>query len=264
MFNREVGNTRIPNGITQEHDPIVHDLLKRQRTPVPSATSALLDKLLTAYNKKALSSPIAPMIDRYSNSYTTQDGLPQKEDMLVARMGNEDRAGFASRNRVPDEQLPYMRWKNRYGVGVDNVLDPESGYSENEINTLLGKLDYGHDGDTAFAGFTPNIERTSEYYPSARDDGQPSFTDYTRLNIGDTTFQAGGGGAVADPEYFAGVFLPGDEQYIPDYDKSFNTPFGNLGLATNVENPNYIEATFDPNGKTQAYIQALANLLNRR
>ena len=158
------------------------------------------------------------------------------------------RYGFVSRDRVQDPVVA-DRYYTRYGAGVDNL--PLSGYNERSVNTPLGTFDYGNDQDTAFAGFTPNFERTQS------PDG---FFNYGRVNLGDTLLQAGKQG----DRYFAGAFLPGEKQYIPTFDKQVNTPFGTAELETNYDNPNYIDASFSPNAQTNYYIQALANLLRGR
>jgi len=155
----------------------------------------------------------------------------------------DKRYGFVSRDRVQDP-IVADRYYTRYGAGIDNL--PLSGYNERSVKTPLGTFDYGNDQDTAFAGFTPNFERTKS------PDG---FFNYGRVNLGDTMLQAGKQG----DRYFAGAFLPGDNQYIPTFDKQFNTPFGSAEIETNYENPNYIDASFAPN----QYIQALANILRR-
>ena len=173
--------------------------------------------------------------------------------------GNK-RYGFVSRDRRPDAQLPESRYTTRYGAGIDNL--PLSGYSEREINTPLGTIDYGHDQDTAFAGFTPNFERTRDYYTNGQ--GNPWSMDYASSRLGDTLLQAGKYGNPANPNYFAGAFLPGDRQYIPDFDRNVNTPLGNLELQSNYDSPNTLDATLTPNARTNYYIQALANLLRGR
>lgn len=61
---------------------------------------------------------------------------------------NGERLGFASRERRPEGI--------RYGVGFDNMGDPYRGVLDRELNTPLGTLDYGYDGDTIAAGFTPS------------------------------------------------------------------------------------------------------------
>ena len=148
MFNREEGNTRIPNGITQEHDPIVHDLLKRQMTPVPNMANELISKLLTAYNGKAMANPAAPLISQYEYPSTTADGNLHMNRTLVADDRNGDRLGFLSRDASENGV--------RYGVGIDNMGDPYRGVYDAEQSTPFGTLDYGYDGDTVAAGFTPN------------------------------------------------------------------------------------------------------------
>ena len=161
----------------------------------------------------------------------------------------DKRYGFVSKDRVPDSQLPDSRYTTRYGAGIDNL--PLSGYNERSINTPLGTLDYGYDQDTAFAGFTPNLERTQ-----APGIGQ----DYIRSQLGNALLQAGVYHNNTDtPSYFTGAFLPGDRQYIPDMNAGINTPIGRFGLETNYDSPNTVEASFTP----QHYIQALANLLSR-
>ena len=64
-----------------------------------------------------------------------------------------------------------------------------------------------------------------------------------------------------NPTYAAGLNFP-DNVSIPDFYRQMNTPLGNLELMTNDGNPN-IGAAFQPNDKTQAYINALARLLSK-
>jgi len=168
--------------------------------------------------------------------------------------GNK-RYGFVSKDRQSDAQVP-GRYTTRYGAGIDNL--PLSGYNERSINTPLGTLDYGNDQDTAFAGFTPNLERTRDTWMGGN--GQPMMADYLRSYIGDDTiFQAGRQGPQSNPSYFAGALLPDNAQYFPTFNKGFDTPFGRAELETNYDTPNNIEARFTPNH----YVQALLNLLNR-
>lgn len=174
----------------------------------------------------------------------------------------DKRYGFVSKDRVPDERVS-SRYQTRYGVGLDNSRSPYSGYYEKDINTPLGTLDYGYDGDTSFAGFTPNITRTSDYYTNG--EGNPWHMDYTTLGANsDRSLNIGTWGNPANPVYGGVAFLGGDQNYIPDFDKTFNTPLGNLQLARNTEEPNSVLADLYPNNQTAYYIQALANLLNRR
>ena len=166
----------------------------------------------------------------------------------------DKRYGFVSRDRIPDQRID-SRWQTRYGAGVDN-LPISSGYSEREISTPLGNIDYGHDGDTGFVGFTPNISRTSDYYTNG--EGNPWHMDYTTLGAnGDRGLNYGTYGNPSDPTYFATAFLGGNKNYIPDFDKTINTPLGSLELSRNTEEPNSLSADVRPN----EYIMALARLL---
>ena len=244
MINRETGKTRQSSPMGGTPRAQKNDLVNRSSKPLQTKTEELVDKLVTAYNSRAMANPSAPLVSNHRSP----------EDSTMAAWSNGgDRLGFASRTAIPDEKLPDMRWMTRYGAGIDNL--PLDGNRDNEVNTPLGTLDYGHEGDTAYAGFTPNLEWTN----------QGNGNIYARSNFGDTTLQAGKwtDAQSGTPNYFAGAFLPGDEQYIPDYNRNLNTPIGNLALETNFENPNYLEATLTPNERTQYYIQALANLLNR-
>lgn len=154
--------------------------------------------------------------------------------------------------------------RTRYGVGIDNMGSPYRGVMDREVNTPLGTLDYGYDGDTVAAGFTPNAYRTTWSAPMG--DGRGTVSqDYGTLNIGNDAMLRGGryGNTVDGNTYFASAFLPGDRQYIPTFEGGVNTPIGRFGLETNYDVPNVVEANFMPNAQSQYYIQALANLLRR-
>lgn len=78
------------------------------------------------------------------NLHTASNG----RDIVNTLYNGDNRLGFLMKDQRDDGM--------RYGVGIDNVGSPYRGISDNELNTLLGKLDYGYDGDTVAAGFTPN------------------------------------------------------------------------------------------------------------
>lgn len=150
---------------------------------------------------------------------------------------NGNRRGFVSKDIDPDD---YAR--SRYGVGIDEIGPYDRGYYENDINTPLGKFDYGYDGDTVFAGMTPN------FYA----DRGPNTA---WAGIGDYQLRAN---RLPSGALSAGLNFP-DNANIPDYNRSFNTPLGALDVMTNDGNPN-IGAVLRPN----YYMQALANLLRGR
>ena len=62
-----------------------------------------------------------------------------------------------------------------------------------------------------------------------------------------------------NPEYAVGLNFP-DNVNIPNYYGEINTPFGLLFGGTNDGNPN-INAGFQPNDRTQAYMAALSKIL---
>lgn len=180
-------------------------------------------------------------------------------DSMKSVWKGDKRYGFVSKDRIPDSSVP-DRYRTRYGAGIDNVGNPYRGVMDREINTPLGTLEYGYDGDTVGAGFTPNMSRTTWSAPMGNGQGTVS-QDYFSQPVGrDALLQAGRyGNSVDGNTYFANALLPGDQKYIPDYQGGFNTPVGRFGLETNYDSPNTVEASFSPN----YYIQALANLLRR-
>ena len=160
----------------------------------------------------------------------------------------DKRYGFVSRDR--DYQEPQ---KTRYGIGIDNMGSPYRGTSDNEINTPLGRLDYGYEGDTVYAGLTPNA------YTGSYSDPQQGTA---WAGIGDWDARASRWNTPTGTNYAAGLNFPDNVDILPDFYKSVNTPVGTFGLGTNDGNPG-IYADYQPNAQTNYYIQALANLLNR-
>lgn len=178
------------------------------------------------------------------------------------------RYGFVSKDR--DREDPR---KTRYGVGIDNMGSPYRGASDNEINTLLGNLDYGYDGDTVYAGFTPN-------FFAGREENPQETSRYIGYDNGDTGFEAG---AYNTPNGNAGLYLDSLRKKLFEAGLFGNDGARSLGAYAAIprENPNpapsYGEANIpsgmfgfarDDGGMTaeftpnnQHYIQALANLL---
>ena len=153
MFNREEGKTR-NNPMGEATALALIDALHRTSKPVGSPTEQALTNLVNAYNHRAYANPNMPLFKRSSGSMTTAEGNPVLEDMLVASTRDNGRLGFLSRDRSAEG--------TRYGVGLDNVGDPYRGVYDGEKSTPLGTLDYGYDGDTVYAGVTPN-EKTQAY-----------------------------------------------------------------------------------------------------
>lgn len=152
MFNRETGKYRVPNPMGDASNVVLNDALHRKRTEVTPVMDDLINRLVTVYNNKAYGNPIAPMIRKSNLSTTAPDGLPYQVDTLSAWTKDDNRLGFLSRDNDVDGI--------RYGVGIDNGSFNSD--LDRKINTPFGTLDYGHDAETAYAGFTPN-DKTQAY-----------------------------------------------------------------------------------------------------
>jgi len=164
----------------------------------------------------------------------------------------DKRYGFVSKDIAYDNPA-----KTRYGIGIDNIGSPSRGTLDREINTPLGKIDYGYEGDTVYGGVTPNV-----YGGSFNNDKGAGFWG----GIGDAQIrgnyfspQATGGA----PMFGFGIHGGGDfPEGYQGYYNEVNTPLGTLGYGTSDSYPSF-GASFTPNERTQYYMQALLNLLNR-
>jgi hypothetical protein len=176
---------------------------------------------------------------------------------------NGERLGFASRDK---DALGYTR----YGVGLDKMGSPYRGVLDRELATALGNLDYGYDGDTVYAGFTPNVYNGENeyakwggigtlngnrvgYYKNA--DGK---SDYF-ANLGDYTARAGVRPNDNGANSYYGLLALPDSARSFNAEGSLNTPLGELSYSP-VEDAPGMYASFTPNNY---YIQALKNLLGR-
>lgn len=84
------------------------------------------------------------------NLHTADNG----RDVINALYNGDNRLGFLMKD-LRDNGM-------RYGVGIDNVGSPYRGVLDKDVSTPFGTLDYGYDGDTVAAGFTPN-DKTQAY-----------------------------------------------------------------------------------------------------
>lgn len=162
-----------------------------------------------------------------------------------------NRRGFVTKQISRDEPQ-----KTRYGVGIDNVGSPYRGALDREINTPLGKIDYGYDGDTVYGGVTPNAFAGS-YKDPQETHYWAGYNDYD-VRAGkynnDTIYGS-------NPMYYASLNLP-ENVNIPNAYKSAITPIGSFEFGTNDGNPG-VWADYQPQNNTNYYLQALANLLRR-
>ena len=107
------------------------------------------------------------------------------------------------------------------------------------------------------------FERVNSTYTGGN--GQPwhqNWAGYSNDAL-DFAVRAGSYGNPSAPTYFGTAFLPGDKQYIPDFNKSINTPLGQLNLESNYEYPNVLSADFTPKANAQVAAQVLQKLLGR-
>ena len=167
-------------------------------------------------------------LKRYLDSDDRRETYSKTTSLMNDR--GDKRYGFVSKDRLPDETI-------RYGLGIDNLPGNNDYYKE--LQTLLGTLDFGKEGDTAYAGFSPNFGIRANKW---------------------------GVGEVGNdrPIYNAEVDLPGNMN-LPNInlDKTLNTPIGNLNLQTYMGTPD-AAAFFEPNDRGSYYINALVNLLRGR
>ena len=105
---------------------------------------------------------------------------------------------------------------------------------------------------------------SNNYYTGGN--GQPWSMNWAGIDNNNAGLHVGSYGNPSAPTYFGTAFLPGSDtpyKYVPDFNKTINTPVGSLNLESNYDMSNTIDADFTPNAKTNYYIQALANLLRR-
>ena len=175
---------------------------------------------------------------------------------------NGDRRGFVSRDK---DALGYTR----YGIGIDKMGDPYRG----ALDRALGSIDYGYDGDTVYAGFTPNVYSGENEYAKWGGIGSPdNRIGYYQNQDGKSQAYASLGDLYArvgksvnddgNNRYHALLGLPASVN-LPDAERTFNTPLGEFNAhSTPVEvgDPG-VGISFTPNNY---YIQALTNLLRGR
>lgn len=150
MINRETGLTRMPSPMGNAQNKEYVNALYNKVTALPTRSEELADRLINTYNNKAYANRYAPLLSNYSNLYMDNNGQGHQDDTVVATLRNGERLGFVDRNASDNG--------TRYGIGLDNIGDPYRGVYDGELNTPYGKLDYGYDGDTVGAGFTPNAQ----------------------------------------------------------------------------------------------------------
>lgn len=161
----------------------------------------------------------------------------------------DKRYGFVSKDK--DYEDPS---RTRYGIGIDNMGSPYRGTSDNQINTPIGRVDYGYEGDTIYGGYTPTaLKRMDMDYPT---------NQYHSVYLDNVAGMYPGVYTQTTPmrgtEY--GVEIEGFPVNGNGW-KEYNTPFGTL--RGGISDDQVAGASFAPNAQTNYYLQALAKLLGR-
>ena len=148
--------------------------------------------------------------------------------MADIRRKNGDRVAYATKSNEGNS--------TRYAIGSD-LGNPNRTAMDREINTPLGTLGYGYDGNTDYLSYqTPYIQN----FPG----GAALMSGGERMG-----FVNNNNGALT-------LGLDNGNPNRSAYDGGFNTPIGRVGYGYDGDT-NY--ASFAPN----AYVQALLNLLGR-
>ena len=158
-----------------------------------------------------------------------------KESTKTFRNSNGDRLGFASK-RTDDNG------RTRYNIGVDNMGSAYRGVMDRELNTPLGSIGYGYDGDTDYLSYqAPYVQNYPGGMSALMSGGERMGFINKDVNNGTPTYTIGSD--LGDPNRTV-------------YDGGFNTPIGRVGYGYDG-NTSY--GQFTPND----YIMALARLLGR-
>ena len=178
----------------------------------------------------------------------------------------DKRYGFASKDRNADNTT-------RYGVGIDNVGNPYRGAMDREINTPLGTIDYGYDGDTVYGGVTPNVYSGRYSNPVSNESGR--YFGVGNTQVGTTVSPYGDRGVYVDRNgqpvasggilgFDEGTLGVGGSVAFPAKTNAYNEVNTPLGLLAYGQNANTGQAYGSFTPQNQYYLQALANLLMGR
>ena len=100
----------------------------------------LVNKVITAYNNRAFGNPNAPLLQQVKADYVDdQTDERAYSNAIVARNQNGDRLGLIEKNITPTS--------TNYQMLVDNLPFGTNEY-EKTINTPVGNITAGYDGDT--------------------------------------------------------------------------------------------------------------------
>lgn len=150
MQNKESGKSYSKSPMGGTPRPQVKDTVSRTVKELPSQREEAMNKLMTAYNSKAYANPYAPLLSSGTQNYTTADGAYHDDTGIYAYNHNGDRLGFVNRDMNTRDGLVY-------GLGLDNVGDPNRGVYDASFETPVGTVGYGYDGDTTGLTYNPSL-----------------------------------------------------------------------------------------------------------
>lgn len=205
---------------------------EKKQTSEKTTSSNVKNRLTDAYSN------VKPEVNTYSGEYGSG------ADLSVG--GN--RVGGVTTNTNGYGQ-------NYYGAYVDNTGNPNRGAMDRSINTPLGSIDYGYDGDTSYAGYTSPIQKGSMEFANG---GGMDYANYTPYPEKGMTAWARNVYEEGQPNtYILGADTGRDIDGY--YDKEINTPLGTIGYGREGGS---IYGSYTP---TQNSLQArLLNALLRR
>jgi len=150
------------NGYRPDYSDKKNLLMTNEKATVPfhavqneggaTRENPILNKLMSAYNRKAIVNPNMPLVSKVHDDYVTDD-TDERAFLggLDLRNHNNDRLAFAHANITPTS--------SGYYAGIDRLPFGANEYSKS-VNTPWGTFGAGYDGDgTASISYesSPNV-----------------------------------------------------------------------------------------------------------
>ena len=202
-----------------------------------------VDKLITAYNSRALANPSAPLLEKQEMTSEVGPNWHMDGVNLMGR-GAEDLSGrlaFVNKWTKPESVS--------YNAGTD-LGYPNRGIGEFGVTTPLGRFSRGFEDYTDYVSYDrmngENAPGVDAYYWNERMNYPFDVSAHYGANDDGTN------------SLYAFAQAPVNQTFY----NQVNTPLGMLGYGANAQNEinnGNVYADFTPN----EYLQALANLLNR-
>ena len=239
MINRETGKTYKSSPMGGTPRPKVDNLMRTKI--LPSKTEELVDKLVTAYNSRAMANPSAPLMSKTSSTVEPIDGGNYLTHNVRLETRDGNRLGFIGK----DTDFGGVTYSAAHDLG-----NPDRGVLDVTLNTPMGNVSRGYEQETDYLSYaTPRFSQTNGldiWYNNG-------FEHPIEMRAGM------GASDSMDGNLYADAKLPISQQRSGN----FNTPLGDFSYGTFPGNNGYAYADYTPNEQMQYYIKALANLLNR-